>query len=80
MVYYRFQLAGNRIYKNNLSQNITEPTSKMSLRPAKTDRSGPSLIRFFYFAWFVFLVSGDYCVALTRDAMGLSAVSDCGIF
>ena len=28
---------------------------------------------------FVFLVSRDCCVALPRDAMGLSAVCDCGI-
>ena len=31
------------------------------------------------FAWFVFLVSHDCCVALPRGAMGLSAVCDCGI-
>ena len=31
------------------------------------------------FAYFVFLVSRDCCVALPRGAMGLSAVSDCGI-
>ena len=31
------------------------------------------------FALFVFLVSRDCCVALTHDAMGLSAVCDCGI-
>ena len=31
------------------------------------------------FAWFVFLVSRDWCVALPRGAMGLSAVCDCGI-
>ena len=31
------------------------------------------------FAWFVFLVSHDGCVALPRDAMGLSAVCDCGM-
>ena len=31
------------------------------------------------FAWFVFLVSRDCCVALPRSAMGLSAVCDCGI-
>ena len=31
------------------------------------------------FALFVFLVSRDYCVALPRGAMGLSAVCDCGI-
>ena len=31
------------------------------------------------FAWFVFLVSWDCCVALPRGAMGLSAVCDCGI-
>ena len=31
------------------------------------------------FAWFVFLVSCDGCVALPRGAMGLSAVCDCGI-
>ena len=28
------------------------------------------------FAWFVFLVSRDCCMALPRGAMGLSAVSD----
>ena len=28
----------------------------------------------------VFLVSRDCCVALPHDAMGLSAVCDCGIF
>ena len=28
---------------------------------------------------FVFLVSGDCCVALPRGAMGLSAIYDCGI-
>ena len=33
-----------------------------------------------YFAWFVFLVTGDINVALPHGAMGLSAVSDCGIF
>ena len=32
------------------------------------------------FAWFVFLVSRDCCVAFPRGAMGLSAVCDCGIF
>ena len=31
------------------------------------------------FAWFVFLVSHDCCMALPRVAMGLSAVYDCGI-
>ena len=31
------------------------------------------------FAYFVFLVSRDCCVALSRGAMGLSAVCDCGI-
>ena len=31
------------------------------------------------FAWFVFLVSRDCCVALPRGAMGLSAVCDCSI-
>ena len=31
------------------------------------------------FAFFVFLVSHDCCVALPHDAMGLSAVCDCGI-
>ena len=31
------------------------------------------------FAYFVFLVSRDCCVALPRGTMGLSAVSDCGI-
>ena len=31
------------------------------------------------FAWFVFLVSRDSCVALPRGAMGVSAVCDCGI-
>ena len=31
------------------------------------------------FAWFVFLVSHDGCVALPNGAMGLSAVCDCGI-
>ena len=31
------------------------------------------------FARFVFLASCDCCVAFPRDAMGLSAVSDCGI-
>ena len=30
------------------------------------------------FALFVLLVSRECCVALPRDAMGLSAVSDCG--
>ena len=32
-----------------------------------------------YFAKFVFLMSCDCCVALPRDAMGLSAVCDCDI-
>ena len=31
------------------------------------------------FAWFVFLVSRDCCVALPRGAIGLPAVCDCGI-
>ena len=31
------------------------------------------------FAWFVFLVSCDCCVAIPRSAIGLSAVCDCGI-
>ena len=31
------------------------------------------------FAYFVFLVSHDGCVALPCGAMGLSAVCDCGI-
>ena len=30
------------------------------------------------FAYYVFLVSHDCCVVLPRDAMGLSAVCDCG--
>ena len=32
-----------------------------------------------WFALFVFVVSLDCCVALPHDAMGLSAVFDCGI-
>ena len=32
-----------------------------------------------FFVLVVFLVSHDCCVALTHDAMGLSAVCDCGI-
>ena len=32
-----------------------------------------------WFALFAFLVSRDCCVALPNDAMGLSAVYDCGI-
>ena len=31
------------------------------------------------FAYFVFLVSREWCVALPRGAMGLSAVCNCGI-
>ena len=31
------------------------------------------------FAWFVFLVSHDCCVALPSGTMGLSTVCDCGI-
>ena len=31
------------------------------------------------FAWFIFLVSLDDCVALPSGAMGLSAVCNCGI-
>ena len=31
------------------------------------------------FAWFVFLVPRDGCVALPRGAIGVSAVCDCGI-
>ena len=31
------------------------------------------------FALFVFLLSHDCCVTLSHDAMGLSAVCDCGI-
>ena len=31
-------------------------------------------------AWFVLLASRDCCVALPQDAIGLSAVCDCGIF
>ena len=31
-----------------------------------------------WFAKFVFLVSRDGCMALPRDAMGLSWVCDCG--
>ena len=31
------------------------------------------------FTLFVFLVSCDCCVALSHNAMGLSAVCDCGI-
>ena len=31
------------------------------------------------FSYFVFLMSRDFCVALPRSAMGLSAVCDCGI-
>ena len=31
------------------------------------------------FALIVFLVCRDFCVALPHDAMGLSAVCDCGI-
>ena len=34
----------------------------------------------FRLAWVVFLTSRDCCVALPVDAMGLSAVCDCGIF
>ena len=33
-----------------------------------------------YFAWIVFLVSRDGCVALPRGGIGLSAVCVCGIF
>ena len=33
----------------------------------------------FSFALFVFPVSRDCCVAIPRDATGLSAVCDCGI-
>ena len=32
------------------------------------------------FAWFVFLVSSDGCLALLRSVMGLSAVRDSIIF
>ena len=32
-----------------------------------------------YFAWFVFLVSCDGCMALPCGAVGLSAVCNCGI-
>ena len=32
------------------------------------------------FALFVFLVSRDCCMALPGDALGLSAVCDCGIY
>ena len=32
-----------------------------------------------YFVLFVFLVSRDCCVALSRGVTGLSAVCDCGI-
>ena len=32
------------------------------------------------FAKYVFLMSGDCCVALPRGVMGLSAFCDCGIF
>ena len=38
-----------------------------------------TVFSFMYFAWFVFLVFRDYCVALPRGAMGLSAICDCGI-
>ena len=31
------------------------------------------------FAYFIFLMSRDCCVALPRGAMGLSVVCDCGI-
>ena len=31
------------------------------------------------FAWFVFMVSRDCCMALPRGAMDLSAIFDCGI-
>ena len=31
------------------------------------------------FVWFVLLVSRDCCVTLSRGAMSLSAVCDCGI-
>ena len=31
------------------------------------------------FAWFVFMLSRDCCMALPRGAMDLSAVCDCGI-
>ena len=31
------------------------------------------------FAFFIFLVSRDWCVALPHDATGLSVVCDCGI-
>ena len=32
------------------------------------------------FAWFVFLMSRESCVALPRGDMGLSSVCDCGIY
>ena len=32
------------------------------------------------FAWLVFLVSSNCCVALPRGAMGLPVVFDCGIY
>ena len=31
------------------------------------------------FAWFVFMLSHDCCVALPYSAIGLSGVCDCGI-
>ena len=33
-----------------------------------------------YLVMFVFLVSNNYCMALQRGVMGLSAVCDCGMF
>ena len=37
------------------------------------------VVRYFCFAWFVFLVSRGGWAALPRGAAGLSAVCDCGI-
>ena len=57
--------------RSRVKHLTTEPLSQCALYLDGEERAG-------CFAWFVFLVSCDCCVALPRGAMGLSEVCDCG--
>ena len=54
------------------NKRMVERKLEMSTRSGSEERAG-------CFAWFVFLVFRDGCVALPRGAMGLSSVCDYGI-
>ena len=60
------------IDSRSANKRMVERELEMSTRSGSEERAG-------CFAKFVFLMSGDGCVALPRGAMGLSSVCDCGI-